>query len=285
MSSSTRYDHSGYDLPATITEEAPGLIRFTFVNPPINRFEPEVFAALRQLVDRMESDQDLKVVIIDSADPDYFIAGLNVQRIGDVPDRPGAAPLIDKWHDLVLRIAHSSVITIASIRGRARGIGNEIALAFDMRFASKERALFSNPEVGFGSVPGGGALDWLPRLVGRSRALEIMTIGDDIDATTAQVFGLVNRAVPDAELDAFVERAARRIAGFDKNSLRAIKRVVNERVAPPSAGDLLHSFREILDTFAWPEGHQRAAIMTELGWGQDTDTELNLPEVLGTVKL
>lgn len=277
-----RYDHSKFDAPVHITEEAPGLVRYTFANPPINLFDPELFAALRLLVDRMESDPELKVVIFDSADPDYFISRLDDKRLAEVPEIPGAASIIDAWHHLVTRLAHAPVLTIASIRGRTRGIGNEFALACDMRFGSVERAVFSQPEVGFGVVPGGGALDWLPRLVGRSRALEILATGDDFDAFTAAQYGWINRALPDDELDAFVDRAARRLAGFEKSSLSGVKRLVNERVAPPAPGELLQSFREILDRVVKPEAQRRFVAMASLGWGSGGEEELELPELIGS---
>ncbi|MFI7708879.1 enoyl-CoA hydratase/isomerase family protein [Nonomuraea sp. NPDC049480] len=279
----SRYDSSGFDSPVTITQESAGLLRYTFANPPINLFDPDLHDALRLLADRMHTDPELKVVVFDSADPDYFIAHLDVERLAEVPDIAGAALLADTWHDTVTRIAHAPVLTIASIRGRTRGIGSEFALACDMRFASTERALFAQPEVGFGVVPGGGAIDWLPRLLGRSRALEILTVGDDLDAVTAAQYGWINRAVPDTELDAFVDRAARRLAGFDKQALSSIKRLVNSRVSPPSPGELLQSFREILDAFSWPGAQPQFAAMNSLGWNRDGDTELNIAEVVGTL--
>src|SRR4029077_18577391 len=110
---------------------------------------------------------------------------------------------------------------IAKVRGRTRGIGNEFVLACDMRFASRQTAIFGNPEVGVGLVPGGGALEWLPRIVGRSRALEFVLSGDDFDADIAERYGLVNRTLDDADLDPFVEALARRMASFDHEALGA----------------------------------------------------------------
>jgi enoyl-CoA hydratase/carnithine racemase len=249
MSTATtrRYDTSKHQAPGQVTEHSPALLRFTFANPPINLFDPDVYAELRLLVDRMETDPELRVVIFDSADPDYFISHLDLERRTEVPDRPGAAGLSDTWHDFVTRLAHAPVLSIASIRGRSRGpsrgIGNEFTLACDLRFASREKALMGQPEVGFGVVPGGGAFDWLPRLVGRSRALEIIASGDDFDAATAEKYGWINRAVPDAQLDAFIDTLANRIAGFDKQAIAAVKRLVNQRSAPPPEGELLQSFR------------------------------------------
>lgn len=100
--------------------------------------------------------------------------------------------------DISLRLANAPVVSIASIRGRARGIGSEIALGSDMRFASIEKAIFGQPEVGVGQVPGGGSLERLPLLTGRARALEIVLGANDFDAKTAEDYGWINRALPEA---------------------------------------------------------------------------------------
>ena len=278
-----RYDHSGFTVPLHVTEESPGFVRATFANPPMNMLGPSVYAALRLLVERMETDPALKVVVFDSADPDYFLSQLDVQNMSDVPDVPGAASLPETWHDFVTRMAHAPVITIGSVRGRTRGIGDEFALALDMRFASIEKGVFAQPEIGSGAVPGGGGFDWLPQLVGRSRALEVLASGNDYDAVTAAEYGWINRALPDAELDGFVDRLAGRLASFDKHALATVKRLVNERVAPPSAGDLLQSFREILDAIPRPETQERFGLLVARGWAQDTQTDLDLPAVMGAV--
>ena len=263
--------------PLHIVEPRPGHVRVTFDNPPINLFDPDVFAQLRLLVDEWERRADLRVVVFDSADPDYWISHLDVHRLNEVPDGPGAAKLADEWHHFITRLARLPVITIAMIRGRARGIGNEFALACDMRFASREKALLAQPEVGFGVVPGGGGLDWLPALVGRSRAIEIVTSADDYDADTAERYGWINRAVPDDQLDATVDALANRIAAWDPQALADAKRVINERVPPPSEGELLESFSVILAAVARPGAQARLRAMEELGWGSRSDVERDHP--------
>jgi enoyl-CoA hydratase/carnithine racemase len=132
------------------------------------------------------------------------------------------------------------VVSVAKIRGRTRGIGNEFVLACDMRFASRKSALFGNPEVGVGLVPGGGALEWLPRLVGRSRALEIVLSGDDFDADIAERYGWVNRTLDDANLDSFVDALVRRLTSFDRETLAAAKARIN-RFGTPTAAELQSS--------------------------------------------
>src|ERR1700754_265183 len=198
-----------------ITEVKPEYWRVTINNPPINLYDPEMFAEMRLLMDKIEASEDLRIVVFDSANPDYFVAHYNVVK-EDVPNVPGAAPF-SEWPTLVTRIAQSRVISVAKIRGRTRGHGSEFALACDIRFASKEKAIFAQIEVGAAVVPGGGATEWLSRLVGRSRLIEILAGSDDFDATTAAEYGWINRAIPDAELDAFVEEFAQRVASFPKH--------------------------------------------------------------------
>lgn len=260
---------------------APGLLRATIDNPPVNLFDPDVFAEFDVLLDRMEHDENLHVVVIDSADPDYFLAHLDVDRLDEVPDVPGAASLSGTWPDFIRRFASAPVVTIASIRGRARGIGNEFALACDMRFASLETARLGQPEVGFGVVPGGGGLDWLPRMVGRSRALEIVLGADDFDAATAERYGWINRAVADADLDAEVMALAARIAGFPRHAVISAKRIIGDRSMVPTTDELAESFSAIGEAIDHPEARRRMSAMESAGWGRATTVERDHPSLLG----
>ena len=144
----------------------PGQWTITFSNPPINMFVPATIIELGALMTDLEADPSVKVVVFQSANPDFFVAHLDVGKAAERPE------VLGLWRDFVLRLSSTPVVSIAKIRGRTRGIGNEFVLACDMRFASRQSALFGNPEVGVGLVPGGGALEWLPRLIGRSRTLE-----------------------------------------------------------------------------------------------------------------
>ena len=191
----------------------PGRWTITFTNPPINMFVPTTIVELGVLMTDLEADPSVKVVVFQSANPDFFIAHLDVAKAAERPEALGL------WRDFVLRLSSTPVVSIAKIRGRTRGIGNEFVLACDMRFASRQSALFGNPEVGVGLVPGGGALEWLPRLVGRSRALEIVLSGDDFDADIAERYGWVNRTLDDDDLDSFVDTLAGRLASFDRETL------------------------------------------------------------------
>ena len=180
-------EHSQFNIDRT----CPGRWTITFNNPPINIFDPATIVELGALMTDLEADPSVKVVVFQSANPDFFIAHLDVARAAERPEALGI------WRDFVLRLSSTPVVSIAKIRGRTRGIGNEFVLACDMRFASRQSALFGQPEVGVGLVPGGGALEWLPRLVGRSRALEIVLSGDDFDADVAERYGWVNRTLDD----------------------------------------------------------------------------------------
>ena len=222
--------------PLALSKRSDSYWRATFDNPPLNLFDPETILALRELMDALEADPAVKIVVFDSADAEFFIAHFDVARGGELPG-PGPTGL-PAWADLATRLTRAPFVTIAEIRGRARGAGSEFALACDLRFASRERAVFGQPEVGFGLVPGGGSIEALPGLAGRSRALEIILGSEDFDADTAERYGWINRALPDAELAAFVDRFARRIASFEQAALAAAKAQINKRAGVPSGEDL-----------------------------------------------
>jgi enoyl-CoA hydratase/carnithine racemase len=171
------------------------------------------------------------------------------------------------------------VVTIALIRGRARGMGSEIPLGFDMRFASLERAVFGQPEVGVGLVPGGGAMERLPLLAGRARALEIVLGAADFDAATAERYGWINRALPDADLDGFVADLAQRLASFDKVALGAAKQAVNRR-ALPEADDLKASQALFYTAFTWPGTAPRVNALKARGIGTRSDLEMRFGDHL-----
>src|SRR5262249_52737531 len=139
-------------------------------------------------------------------------------RLEDLTGLPPGPTGLEAWPDILVRLTRAPVVSITLIRGRATGNGSEIALASDMRFASREKAILSQWEVGVGLVPGGGPMARLPRLMGRGRALEVLLGADDIRGDLAELYGYVNRSLPDAELDGFVDTLATRIASFDKRA-------------------------------------------------------------------
>src|SRR6516165_7514343 len=245
----------------------------TFSNPPINMFVPTTIVELRALMTELEADPSVKVVMFQSANPDFFIAHLDVAKAAERPE------LLDLWRDFVLRLSSTPVVSIAKIRGRTRGIGNEFVLACDMRFAGRQNTLFGNPEVGVGLIPGGGALEWLPRLVGRSRALEIVLSADDFDADIAERYGWVNRALDDDDLDSFVDTLVRRLGSFDREVLAAAKAQIN-RFGTPTATELQSSNDMIFPMLTWPSAQARRAKLRGLGYGVQSDFELNFGRYL-----
>jgi enoyl-CoA hydratase/carnithine racemase len=241
----------------TISDVTPAYWKASFSNPPINLLDPDSILELQELIGMIETDDALRVVVFESADPDFFINHYDVSRAAETPVSPGPTGL-PTFIDTTVRLATTSVVTIAKIRGRNRGGGAEAALAFDLRFASREKAIFGQPEVGAGMFPGGGALERLPLIVGRARALEIILGSDDVDADTAALYGWINRALPDNELDEFVNAFARRIASFDKGALAEAKRLVNRRTLP-QAEDLVETQESFLNAFSWPTLQERGA--------------------------
>jgi enoyl-CoA hydratase/carnithine racemase len=241
----------------TVTEVSPAYWRLTFTNPPTNLQHPDTILEFQELVTRMESNDALRVVVLESGNPDFFINHYDVSRTAETPAAPGPSGL-PTWIDTTTSLTTTSVVTIAKIRGRNRGGGSEAALAFDLRFASIEKAVFGQPEVGAGMFPGGGALERLPLLVGRARALEIILGSDDFDAATAALYGWINRALPDDELDDFVDTLARRIASFDKPAIAEAKRLVNRPTLPP-VEDLVETQDVFLTAFSWPSLQDRGA--------------------------
>jgi enoyl-CoA hydratase/carnithine racemase len=245
----------------------------TINNPPINMFIPTTIVELEALMTDLEADPSVKVVVFQSANPDFFIAHLDVAKAAAQPG------VLDLWRNFVLRLSSTAIVSIAKIRGRTRGIGNEFVLACDMRFASRQNALFGNPEVGVGLIPGGGALEWLPRLVGRSRALEIVLGADDFDADIAEHYGWVNRTLDDDDLDSFVDRLVRRLASFDREVLSAAKAQIN-RFGTPTATELQSSNDMIFPMLTLPAAQARRARIRSIGYGVPSDFELNFGRYL-----
>lgn len=233
-----------------LNKRTPQLWEVTIANPPFNLVVPQMVSELHAIVTDMDRDPDVKIVLFTSGVEDFFINHFDLSKAQEFPIEQTDPPM-PTWTDLVLRLSKSPVISIASIRGRARGGGNEFAMACDLRYASIEKAFFGQPEVGTGILPGGGGTERLPRLVGRDRALEIILSSQDYSAADAERFGLVTRALPDDELDAFVTALTTRLSGFDKQSLSGAKAQVNRATLPPDA-DVLAAYGEYSESLGWP---------------------------------
>lgn len=266
--------------PVRLEKRTPQLWQVTISNPPFNLVVPEVVSALHTIVKDMDRDPEVKVIVFRSELEGYFINHFDLSKAQDFPVEPGNPPL-PTWTDLVLRLSKSPVISIASIRGRTRGGGNEFSLACDLRYASLEKALFGQPEVGSGILPGGGGTERLPRLVGRDRALEIILSSRDYGAQDAERFGLVTRALPDSELDSFVEALVDRLSGFDKQSLAGAKAQVNRATLPPDT-DVLAAYGEYSQSLAWPGFRARRPRMGKLAAEHGpAELELRLGHFIG----
>src|SRR6202165_4406932 len=224
--------------PMRVVEETPAYWRVVFDYPPFNVVDADVFQALQDLLVRMDTTESLRVVVFESANHDFYLSHFDLTgKLGNVMTAVGASGL-PILMDTFVRLTKSPVVSIAKIRGCVRGVSSEFVLACDMRFASRENTRLGQPEVGVGLHPGGGGTERLPHLVGRGRALEIILGANDFDGDTAERYGYVNRALPDTELDVFVDTLARRIASFDRRALSAAKTLVNN-VSLPSADRLL----------------------------------------------
>ncbi len=251
-----------------IDKQVPGYWRVTLNNPPINTVDDQMYDEVFDLVEAMEAEPTLKVLTFESANPDFFLAHYG---IGESTSRFGKP----RWREAAVRLAHSNVVSIAVVRGRARGGGSEFALACDIRFASREKAIFGQPEVGFGLIPGGGALERLPLAVGRSRAIEVVLGSDDFDADTAERYGWINRAVPDAELDDLVSGFVRRVRSFDKQALSTAKQILNKTFLP-SEDQLAATQATFGTTLTWPQAAELLAKSRELGLGEAGEFELEM---------
>jgi enoyl-CoA hydratase/carnithine racemase len=224
----------------TLNVRTDGALLFVEIEaPPMNLLGPELVGDLVSLIQRAEAEPGSKVVVFTSANPDYFISHVDLNRVAEY--RAEAAKLTGE-PSLALLFRHlsaSRLVTIAQIQGRARGAGSEFVLACDMRFAARETALFGQIEPAFGLIPGGGGVGYLVRVMGRARALEVLLSADDYVAELAERYGWINRALPAQDLDGFVRALARRIAGFPAAGLAAVKDKVNE-ISLASAEDFRH---------------------------------------------
>ena len=220
--------------------------------------------------------------MFESAIPDFYLAHFDLTgKTGNITTAvgPSGLPIL---MDTFVRLTKSPVVSIAKIRGCVRGVSSEFVLACDMRFASRENTRLGQPEVGVGLHPGGGGTERLPHLVGRGRALEIVLGANDFDGDTAERYGYVNRALPDAELDGFVDGLARRIATFDHRAIAAAKNLVN-RVSLPSADRLLDAITSFGTALTWPETQQRIKTLLKRGLQRESDFENRWPALLDTL--
>jgi enoyl-CoA hydratase/carnithine racemase len=259
-----------------IDRRSAGYCRITFAHPPINTITATTVAELCELVSLIEQDDDLRVLVFASANPDYYLAHYDDENDARKTAALGFGPTgMPAWLDVLARLARSRVVTIAAIRGRARGAGSEFVLACDMRFAARENTLLGQFEVAVGVVPGGAPMPRLARLVGRGRALEILLVADDLDGPSAELYGYVNRTIPDARLDAEVDAIAQRLARFDGEALARTKAHV-DRVTLPADRELTSAGADFRELSARPAQQAQWARLRKLGLNIDSELEREL---------
>ena len=236
-----------------------------------------------EVVNALETDDDVRVVVFDTAVDDYFLDHSDfTANFDDFTALPAGPTGLPQWPDFLVRLTRAPVVSIALIRGRATGNGSELTLASDMSFASREKAILSQWEVGVGLVPGGGPMARLPQLIGRNRALEVLLSSEDIRGEQAEAYGYVNRALPDAELDAFVEALATRISGFDKWAIANTKRLVNTSL-PPDV-EFGAGWDACMASIGRPAAQAGVQALMAQGFHQPGEVENRLGYYLGQIK-
>ena len=256
-----------------LTRMSPVYWRITFDNPPLNLMGPEFVLEFREIVTAVETDEQVRVLVFDSAVEGFFLNHSDFNaKLEDLTSIPQGPTGLEAWLDILVRLTHAPVVSIALIRGRATGSGSEIALACDMSFASREKAILSQWEVGVGLVAGGEPMARLPRLMGRNRALEVLLSSNDIRGDLAEAYGYVNRSLPDAELDGFVEALATRIASFDKWAIANTKRLVNANSLPPDV-EMAAGWDACMASLVRPAAQDRIKALFEQGFHKPGDAE------------
>jgi enoyl-CoA hydratase/carnithine racemase len=248
-----------------------GVARAVIDHPPINLLDASLIGELDRLAREVEASPDVRVLVLESADPDFFIAHADVNLILALPPPREPAREPSFFQRMVDRFRTMPKPTIAKIAGICRGGGSELALSMDMRFAALGKALLGQPEVAVGIMPGGSGTQRLPRLLGRSRALEIALGADDFPADVAERYGYVNRALPPAELDGFVDRLAQRIASFPPEAVARAKAAVLAAEGDVAPGLALEA-RLFEECVALPEARRRMQLFLD-GGGQTREVE------------
>src|SRR3984885_7000182 len=257
--------------------------RVTIDLPPLDIFGPANIPQLEEVVSSLEKDDQVKGVVLESAVEGFFLTRYDFLA---KPEHSAKFPVgrtgLQTLPDMFARISRAPVASISLIRGHATGVGSELALASDVRFASREKAILSQWEGGAGLVPGGGPMARLPRLIGRGRALEVLSGADDINGDLGEVYGYVNRALPDAELDAYVEALAVRIASFDKQAIAETKHLVDVASLPPDE-EILPEGDAFLAALGRPASQTRRKLLMDLGFHKAGDVENRLGYYVGQI--
>jgi len=264
-----------------LARRSPEYWRVTIDHPPLNIFGPEMLPQVGEIITAIETDAQVKVVVFDSAVEGFFLIHLDfLAKLDDLAQLPPGPTGLHPWPEMMVRLSRAPVVSIASIRGRATGMGSELALACDMRFASREKAILLQFEVGAGLVPGGGPMARLSRLMGRGRALEVILSADDVSGDLAERYGYVNRSLPDTDLDAFVDALATRIASFDKQTIMDTRRLVNVASLPPDI-EIQSGWDACVASMGRPATQQRIKTLLDRGFCKPGDAENRLGDFVG----
>jgi enoyl-CoA hydratase/carnithine racemase len=264
-----------------LTRTSAAYWRVTFDNPPLNVMGPQFVREMKEIIAAVEADEEVRVVVFESAVDGFFLNhsdfNADMKELTSMPQGPTG---LEAWPDILVRITHMPVVSIALIRGRATGNGSEIALACDMSFASREKAVLSQWEVAVGLVAGGGPMARLPRQMGRQRALEVLLSSNDIGGDLAEAYGYVNRSLPDSELDSFVDALATRIASFDKWAIANTKRLVSAASLPPDV-EIAAGWDACMASIGRPAAQGKIKALFEQGFHRPGDAEDRLGFYVG----
>jgi enoyl-CoA hydratase/carnithine racemase len=259
-----------------VTRRSPSYWTVALDNPPLNLMGPEFVLQFRKIMTEIENDDRVRVVVFESAVEGFFLNHSDfLVKLGDLTGIPQGPTGLEAWPDILVRLTRAPVVSIAKIRGRATGNGSELALACDMSFASREKAILSQWEVGVGMVAGGGPMARLPRLMGRGRAMEVLLGSEDIGGELAELYGYVNRSFPDAELDAFVDALAARIGSFEKWAISNTKRLVNAASLPPDV-EISAGWDACINSIGRPATQERMKKLFKQGFQKPGDLENRL---------
>ena len=268
-----------YDFKLLAVECDDRVATVTIDNPPANIITMELLLELDTLSSRLKADPTLSVVLMRSADPDFFLAHFDVAAILDRPTgfEPQRDAQLKAFHVLCERFRTMNKVIIAQIEGRVGGGGSELSASFDMRFGVRGKTKINQMEVPLGIIPGGTGTQRMPRLLGRGRALELILSGDDLDAETAERWGYLNRIFEPEEIGPFVSKLAKRIASFPLPAVRQAKLAVNQAERPWTEGltEEAYLFEQLLRTNEAQCNMQR---FLEIG-GQTRNSELRINEL------
>jgi enoyl-CoA hydratase/carnithine racemase len=257
-----------------------GVAFVTIDNPPMNLLNLELIGEFSRLQRKVVKDDDVRVIVFDSADPDFFIAHFDVSLLAVLPDEPPPkSNVLTGMHPVCEAFRTMPKISIAKLEGIARGGGSEFVLSLDMRFGAIGKAVLGQPEIVVGIIPGGGGTQRLPRLMGRSRAIEAVLSGNDFPAELAERYGYINRALPPDELTSFVENLAYRIASFPAESIALAKKAVLTALEQPIIEGLLEEAHLFNQSVALPAAKERMNWFLQRD-GQTREKELEQSDLI-----